>query len=134
MHTRFRTGAVPFRWCWGASLCGLAITLWVAVLAAPAQAMTLREMRALEKSDRKQGDLYVRYYLAGAMEGVIEASAQVQRDGGRPLVCLAGRRLEPHRARALLDGELRRNPDTYEADMSVELVLTQALRSAYPCD
>lgn len=36
-------------------------------------------------------------------------------------------------ARGLFDGELRRNPDLYEADMPVELVMRSALETAYPC-
>ena len=101
---------------------------------APAQAMTLREMRALEKSDKKQGDLYVRYYLVGVMEGAIEASAQAERNGGMPTICLRGRRLEPGMARNLFDGELRRNRDLYEADMPAQWVMLQALVSAYSCE
>lgn len=101
---------------------------------APSQAMTLREMRTLEKSDKKQGDLYVRYYLVGVMEGAIEASAQAERNCGQPTICLRGRRLEPAMARNLFDGELRRNKDLYEADMPVQFVMQQALVSAYSCE
>ena len=100
----------------------------------PAQAMSLRELRALEKSDKRQGDLYVRYYLVGIMEGVLDAHAQMERQGAAPALCLRGRRLEPSMARQLFDGELRRNPDLYEADMPVSLVMAQALLSAYPCE
>lgn len=96
--------------------------------------MSLREMRALEKSDKKQGDLYVRYYLVGAMEGAIEASAHAERNGGQPTICLRGRRLEPAMARNLFDAELRRNKDLYEADMPVQFVIQQALLSAYSCE
>lgn len=101
---------------------------------APAQAMTLRELRALEKSDKKQGDLYARYYLVGVMEGAVEASAQAERYGGQPSICLRGRRLEPRMARELFDGELRRNRDLYEADFPVQFVMQQALVSAYSCE
>lgn len=96
--------------------------------------MTLRELRALEKSDKKQGDLYARYYLVGVMEGAVEASAQAVRDGHPPTICLRGRRLEPRMARDLYDGELRRSKDMYEADMPVQLVMTQALVKAYSCE
>ena len=102
--------------------------------ASPVQAMTLREMRALEKSDKKQGDLYVRYYLVGVMEGAIEASAHAERNGGMPTICLRGRRLEPGMARNLFDGELRRNRDLYEADMPAQWVMLQALVAAYSCE
>lgn len=114
------------------TIIGIACLAWS--VSAPVQAMTLREMRALEKSDKKQGDLYVRYYLVGVMEGAVEASAQAERAGGRPTLCLQGRRLEPSMARNLFDGELRRNKDQYEADMPVQLVMTQALAAAYPCE
>lgn len=114
------------------AIMGLACWAWMAC--APANAMSLRELRALEKSDKKQGDLYVRYYLVGVMEGVIDANAQVERAGGQPSICLRGRRLEPSMARNLFDAELRRNKDLYEADMPVQLVLSQALASAYSCE
>lgn len=113
-------------------LVAIACFAWSACV--PAQAMTLREMRALEKSDKKQGDLYVRYYLVGVMEGAIEASAQAERNGGQPTICLRGRRLEPGMARNLFDGELRRNKDLYEADMPAQWVMLQALVAAYSCD
>ena len=121
---------------WGGvryGLWGLIGTLTVLCMA-PAQAMSLRELRALEKSDKKQGDLYARYYLVGVMEGALEASAQAERAGGPPTICLRGRRLEPRMARELFDAELRRNRDMYEADMPVQFVLQQALVSAYTCE
>lgn len=110
------------------------LTALVWCVCASAQAMTLREIRALEKSDKKQGDLYARYYLVGVMEGALEASAQAERAGGQPVICLGGRRLEPRMARDLFDGELRRNRDLYEADMPVQFVMQQALLAAYPCE
>ncbi len=113
---------------WG--LLALLLMFWLSA----SQAMTLRELRALEKSDKKQGDLYVRYYLVGVMEGAVEASAQAERDGHPPTICLRGRRLEPRMARDLFDGELRRNKDLYEADFPVQFVMTQALVSAYSCE
>jgi hypothetical protein len=95
--------------------------------------MTLREMRALEKSDKKQGENYVNYYLVGAMEGALEAHNQAVRAGAKPGICLNGRRLEPHMARSLFDTELQRNAGLYEADMSVQLVMTNALTTVYAC-
>ena len=98
-----------------------------------ASAMTLREMRALEKSDKKQGENYINYYLVGAMEGALEAHNQAVRNGAKPSICLNGRRLEPHMARTLFDSELRRNAGVYEADMSVQLVITNALNTVFAC-
>ncbi|MDE2416641.1 MAG: hypothetical protein KGN32_02450 [Burkholderiales bacterium] len=100
---------------------------------APAYAMTLRELRALEKSDTRQGANYINYYLVGVMEGALEAQAQDVRNGAKPSICLSGRRLQPSMARSLFDTELKRNEGVYEADMSVQLVLTNALASVYPC-
>lgn len=114
------------------AIAGIACLAWS--VSAPVQAMSLRELRALEKSDKKQGDLYVRYYLVGLMEGVLDAYSQMERRGSAPTLCLQGRRLEPRMARNLFDGELRRNPELYEADMPVSLVMEQALLSAYSCD
>ena len=98
-----------------------------------ASAMTLREMRALEKSDKKQGENYINYFLVGVMEGALEAYNQAVRNGAKPSICLNGRRLEPHMARSLFDTELKRNVGVYEADMSVQLVLTNALTTVYAC-
>lgn len=98
-----------------------------------AQAMTLRELRALEQSDKKQGANFVRYYLVGVMEGVLEAHAQAVRAGSKPVICIDKRRLEPRMAQDIFDAELRRGKDVYEADMTVQLVLTQALSTVYPC-
>ena len=97
-----------------------------------ASAMTLREFRALEKSN-KQGENYANYYLVGAMEGALEAHTQDVRNGAKPAVCLNGRRLLPSMARGMFDTELNRNIGVYEADMSVQLVLTNALTTVYPC-
>ncbi len=105
----------------------------LALLCGPGHAMSLREMRGLEKSDKVHGPEYVHYFLVGAMEGALEANAQAVRAGGKPLFCVNGRRLEPRMAKSLLDGELKRHPGVYEADMPVQLVLVQALASAYPC-
>ncbi len=98
-----------------------------------ASAMTLREMRALEKSDKKQGENYINYFLVGAMEGALEAHNQAVRNGAKTSICLNGRRLEPQMARSLFDTELKRNAGVYEADMSVQLVLTNALTTVYAC-
>jgi hypothetical protein len=102
------------------------------VLTVPASAMTLREMRALEKTE-KQGATYTDYYLVGVMEGAIEAHSQAVRNGCKPTICLNGRRLEPSMAKGLYTTELKRNADVYEADMPVQLVLTNALATVYPC-
>ena len=108
------------------------LVLAVALASLTANAMTLRELRALEASS-KQGEDYANYYLVGVMEGALEAHAQAVRQGAKPSICLNGRRLEPRMARGLLDGELRRNAGVYEADMPVQLVMTNALVLAYPC-
>jgi len=115
--------------------CGLracaALALGVA-LAVSASAMTIREMRALEKTE-KQGATYTDYYLVGVMEGAMEAHRQAVRNGGKSTICLNGRRLEPSMAKGLYTTELKRNADMYEADMPVQLVLTNALATVYPC-
>ena len=107
-----------------------------AVLALSAQlasAMSIRELRALEKSDPKQGATYKRYYLVGAMEGTLLAHDAGVRAGAVATICLNGRRLEPAMAEGVYQTELRRNRDLYEADMPVELVLQNALSTVYPC-
>ena len=96
------------------------------------QAMTLRELRALEKNE-KQGENYANYYLVGVVEGVLEADAQSVRNGTKPTICLNGRRLQPSMARSLFDTELKRNEGVYEADMPVQLVLRNALATVYSC-
>ena len=108
-------------------------TLLGGLLAGGSQAMTIREMRALLKSDKQHGAEYVQYYLVGAMEGALEANAQTVRSGAKALFCLNGRRLEPLMAKPLFDTELKRNADLYEADMPVQLVLMNALSTAYTC-
>ena len=67
------------------------------------------------------------------MEGALEAHNQAVRNGAKPSICLNGRRLEPHMARSLFDTELSRNAGIYEADMSVQLVMTNALATVYAC-
>ena len=107
--------------------------LWGVALAPLASAMSIREMRALQQSDRTHGEIYVQYYLVGAMEGALETNAQAVRSGAKALFCLNGRRLEPPMAQTLLDTELKRNAGLYEADMPVQLVLLNALSSVYTC-
>lgn len=106
--------------------------LLVAGAALSAQAMTIREMRTLEKRE-KQGSTYTDYYLVGVMEGALEAHDQAVRSGAKPSICLNGRKLEPRMAKGLYSTELKRNADLYEADMPVQLVLTNALGTVYPC-
>ncbi len=109
----------------------LATLLWL--VATQVCAMSIRDLRGLEASDKEHGALYVQYYLVGAMEGVLEANAHAGRSGGKPTVCVNGRRIEPRMAKPLYDGELRRNAGLYEADMPVELVMRNALTAAYVC-
>ncbi len=111
----------------------LSVALAGALLFTSGSAMSLREMRALEKSNPKQGENYVNYYLVGAMEGVLEAHNLAVRNGAKPSICMNGRRLEPHMARTLFDTELKRNAGVYEADMTVQLVMSNALTAVYTC-
>jgi hypothetical protein len=115
--------------------CGRALALGLVGVGmlASASAMSLRELRTLEKSDKKAGPIYAQYYLVGVMEGIIEADAQAQRAGATPSICLNGRRLAPSMARGLLDAELKRNEGVYEADMTVQLIMSNALLTVYPC-
>lgn len=101
--------------------------------ASTVQAMSIRELRKLEKFDAKQGANYMRYYLVGTMEGALEAHEQAVRSGATASICLNGRRLSPHMAEGLYRTELKRNADLYEADMPVPLVITNALSNVYPC-
>lgn len=110
-----------------------AFAVLAAVLATTAHAMTIRELRALEVSDKKQGEAYVNYYLVGVMEGALEAHAHGVRNGAKPQICLNGRKLEPRMAKGLYDTELQRNAGVYEADMPVQLVMVNALGTVYPC-
>lgn len=95
--------------------------------------MSIRELRKLEKSDPKQGTNYMRYYLVGTMEGALEAHDQAVRSGATASICLNGRRLSPDMAEGLYRTELKRDADLYEADMPVQLVITNALTNVYPC-
>ncbi len=112
-----------------------AVVLAVAGLLAvqAASAMSIRELRALEKSDAKQGVNYKRYYLVGAMESTLAAHDAGVRAGAAASICLNGRRLEPVMAEGLYQTELQRNHDLYEADMPVQLVMGNALTTVYPC-
>lgn len=103
-------------------------------LLASSSAMSIRELRALQAADKKQGEAYANYYLVGAMEGAMEVNGFHVRAAAKPLFCLSGRRLEPRMARALYDSELVRNSELYEADMGVPLVIVNALATAYPCE
>ena len=109
------------------------VWLGATMLCTASNAMTIRELRVLEVSDPLHGENFVVYYLVGAMEGAMEAHAQSVRNGAKPLICLDGRRLEPRMAQGLYNGELGRNADVYESDMSAQLVMTNALTTAYPC-
>jgi hypothetical protein len=109
------------------------LTAFAALFASTASAMTIRELRALEVSDKKQGEAYVNYYLVGVMEGTLEAHAHGVRNGAKPQICLNGRKLEPRMAKGLYDTELQRNAGVYEADMPVQLVMVNALGTVYLC-
>jgi len=97
-----------------------------------AQAMSLRQLQALEKQD-KQSANYVRYYLVGLMEGLMDAEKERSTTGTRARICQADKRMEPAMAMALFEAERKRNRDMYEADMPVALVMRNALQNAYPC-
>jgi len=104
-----------------------------ALFLSEAQALSLRELRALEAT-QDGGDLHARYYLVGSMEALLESEAFAVRAGAKPQICINGRRLEPAMAKDLLDTELRRRADVYEADMPASLVLRNALKTVYPCN
>ena len=117
-----------------ATLLGAVPALLLAGLAAApinGSAMTLRQLHAMEKT-QSQGTNYANYYLVGTMEGILEAQQKAVRDGAAPTIC-PNAPLAPRIARQLLDAELRRNKDVYEADIPVPLVLENALTTVYPC-
>jgi hypothetical protein len=118
------------RACRGGAIAPIAAMLLAA--APPAQAMSIRELRSLEQAD-KNGAAYVQYYLVGVMEGLREANDAAVRDRQKPAFCVLDRKLEPRMAQSLYQAELQRNTDLYEADMPVQLVLSNALRNAYRC-
>ena len=113
----------------GSLLLGLALLL----TCANGQAMSLRQLNALEKQDR-QGPNYVRYYLVGVMEGLIGAEQVRVAEGANPRICPADRHMEPAMAQSLFEAERKRTRDMYAADMPVTLVMRNALQNAYPCD
>jgi hypothetical protein len=125
MPTRF----VSSTWWPRLALACCVLVLW----AQGASAMSIRELRALEKSDARQGANYMRYYLVGAMEASLAAHDAGVRAGATASICLNGRRLLPSMAEGLYQTELKRNSDLYEADMPVPLVMGNALRTVYPC-
>ncbi len=104
------------------------------LITSTASAMSLRELRQLERANPKQGDLYVQYYLIGVLEGIQEANTALTRAGGRPLFCQNGRRLDATQAQTIFNTELKRNAELYEADMPVQLVMMNALASTYTCE
>lgn len=108
------------------------VMLGALCVATQASAMSIRELRAIEQL-QSNGDIHAQYYLIGVMEGALEANAMAQRQGRKPLFCLQGRRLTPQSAVSLYRAELQRNEGVYEADMPVELVMTNALASSYRC-
>ena len=108
------------RLAWWAAGC-LAAT---ALCLPSASAMSLREMRTIEQLDAR-GETYVQYYLIGVMEGALEADRMARRQGRKPLYC-PPKPPAPAMAASLFHAELRRNEGVYEADMPVELVMTQA--------
>lgn len=110
----------------------IVLALTCVALATTASAISLRELRGLAKTG-KQGPDYVNYYLVGIMEGALEAHAHAVRNGATPTICLNGRRLEPFMAKSLFDTELKRNSDVYEADMTAQLVMVNALSTVYSC-
>ena len=110
----------------------LALPLAWLLLAASAQAMSIREMRTLEANE-KDGKIYASYYLVGVMEGLREASDTALRNGQKPPFCVEGRRFEPTMARSLYQSELSRNGESYEADMPVQLVVKAALQNSFRC-
>jgi hypothetical protein len=103
-----------------------------AVVAWPAAAMSIREMRTMEQVET-QGETFSDYYLVGVVEGVLEGHDQLVRKGAAPTICLNGRKLEPRMAKGLYTTEVKRNADVYEADMPVQLVVANALSTVYPC-
>ncbi|MBK7502947.1 MAG: hypothetical protein IPI14_10205 [Polaromonas sp.] len=103
------------------------------VLTTSVSAMSLRELRQLERSNAKQGEWYVQYYLIGVLEGLQEANATTVRQGGQALFCQNDKRLDTTQAKKMFDAERKLNADLYEADMPVQLVMLNAMASIYPC-
>ena len=103
------------------------------LLTTSVSAMSLRELRQLERSNAKQGEWYVQYYLIGVLEGLQEANATIVRQGGSALFCQNDKRLDTAQAKRMFDAERKLNADLYEADMPVQLVMLNAMVSIYPC-
>ena len=103
------------------------------VLTTSVSAMSLRELRQLERSNAKQGEWYVQYYLIGVLEGLQEANATTVRQGSPALFCQNDKRLDTTQAKKMFDAERKLNADLYEADMPVQLVMLNAMVSIYPC-
>lgn len=116
----------------GSSGTTLMLALALLLASAQAQAMSLRQLSALEKQD-KQGVSFVRYYLVGVMEGLLEGEKTRRASGAPANICPEGKRMEPAMAQSLFEAERRRNRDMYESDMPVALVMHTALQNAYPC-
>jgi len=95
-------------------------------------AMSLRELKTLEKQE-KQSSNYVLYYLVGVMEGLMEAEKERVANGANPRICPANKRMTPSMALSLFEAERKRNRELYEADMPVALVMRNALQNTYPC-
>ena len=106
--------------------------LLLPLIGSAAQAMSIREMRTLEATE-KDGKVYASYYLVGVMEGLRESSDTALRNGQKPPFCVEGRRFEPTMARSLYQSELSRHADSYEADMPVQLVVKAALQNSFRC-
>lgn len=112
-----------------AKVCGVVLA---ALVATQASAMSLREMRALEKNEA-QGSLYTTYYLVGAVEALVEAQADAQRQGQTRRFCPPAQGLVPTEVRSLVETELARDGGLYEADMAVQWVVLSALVARFPC-
>ena len=111
---------------------GRMMALGLALIATQCSAMSLRQLGALEKQD-KQGASYVRYYLVGVMEGLMDGEKARSASGAPANICPEGKRMEPAMAHSLFEAERKRNRDMYEADMPVTMVMRNALENAYPC-
>ncbi|MGQ0708505.1 MAG: hypothetical protein ACT4NV_02025 [Rhodoferax sp.] len=112
-----------------AKVCGVVLAVLVA---SQAMAMSLREMRALEKNE-VQGNLYTTYYLVGATEALVEAQADALRQGKPRRFCPPEQGVPPTEVRSLFETELGRDGGLYEADMAAQWVLLSALALRFPC-
>ena len=73
----------------GSSGTTLMLALALLLANAQAQAMSLRQLNALEKQD-KQGASYVRYYLVGVMEGLMDGERARSASGAPANICPEG--------------------------------------------